>query len=233
MKNDHYGQSSQAVRTCALPVQVTHPESRTNAQTLQRICVKTNKTKRKTIREATKSICPFFPLLQAGKICLLAVFANGGEPNPHITSCMGFQDLFAIGSNLEVLKKKNERHTDKVATIHQNTDECETVSYASLLTNLAELITLATAALYLIHRNCRSRQVDITDVKTRAPTVLPAALLGDQRFEARPESTADARETTNRDDELLKMTHTALWIENGILCSKTRPTDPRSKKKKT
>ena len=144
---------------------------------------------------------------------------------------MGFQDLFAIGSNLEVLKKKNERHTDKVATIHQNTDECETVSYASLLTNLAELITLATAVLYLIHRHCRSRQVDITDVKTRAPTVLPAALLGDQRFEARPDSTADARETTNRDDELLKMTHTALWIENGILCSKTRPTDPRSKKK--
>ena len=53
-------------------------------------------------------MCLSFPLFQAGKICLLAVFANGGEPNPHITSCMGFQDLFAIGSNLEVLKKKNE-----------------------------------------------------------------------------------------------------------------------------
>ena len=47
MKNDHYGQSSQAVRTCALPVQVTHPESRPNAQTLQRICVKLIKPKEK------------------------------------------------------------------------------------------------------------------------------------------------------------------------------------------
>ena len=143
---------------------------------------------------------------------------------------MGFKDLFAIGSNLEVLKKKNERHTDKVATIHQNTDECETVSYASLLTNLAELITLVTAALFMIHRYCRTGKVDITDVEARTTIARPAALLGDQRSEGRLDATTGAREATSPNEELLKMCNTALWIEKGMLCSRIQPTDPRSKK---
>ena len=159
---------------------------------------------------------------------MLAIFANGGESSPHITSCMSFKDLFAIGHSLEAIRKKTDTHTKKIATVHGQTDQCEEVALASLLTNIAEFMVVVTGvviAMYKICDTCKrgAREPNLEALKTRK-SILLGQNLGEEK-----EPKTDAPKTDFDTDTHFQVSRTALYIHNGVLCNTAGRTPGRSK----
>ena len=115
-----------------------------------------------------------FSSFQPNKICLLALFSHGGITKPHITNCMRFPDLFAIGESLVGLKTRQDNHSHKIAQLHANTDDVETYGHRNFLLHIVEIVTaLVVGAALTLMKVWWSRRAsrDLHTFTTDHPTI--------------------------------------------------------------
>ncbi len=156
-------------------------------------------------------------LCQDGKICILAVFAHGGTADPQVTSCLTLGQLFAIGSSLQRLTNRSTAHEQHIRRVHEYTDDTERLGLASVILGVVEVLGLVVGAILAIRTKCGRRAAAQINEEEDA-VALRRIPHGASHEAIGAEQPANANAADTR-DALLDMRGTALWIENGVLCS--------------